>query len=80
MAACLDALPQTISSLPPSGSDIHRYTCKSYTNNLLINLHSLWRSEYFCDVELAAGNFTVKVTYLMTLLFNNLLIMISLGS
>ncbi|XP_076046546.1 actin-binding protein IPP-like isoform X2 [Oratosquilla oratoria] len=61
MAACVGLLPP--SQGPPMsslGNDAHRYACKSYANKLLQNLHTLWQSEHFCDVEITAGGFVVK--------------------
>lgn len=60
MAKCIGMYPQPITNISPCGSDAH-CSCKLYTNKLLFNLYKLWRSEYFCDVELAAGNYVVKV-------------------
>ncbi|KAL7648711.1 UNVERIFIED_CONTAM: hypothetical protein RMT77_000618 [Armadillidium vulgare] len=59
MAQCIGVYPQPVPSRSPCGSDVH-CSCSLYTNKLLLNLHSLWQSEYFCDVELAAGNYIVK--------------------
>ena len=56
MATCVELQPTG----PPLGNDAHRYACKSYANKLLHNLHSLWQSQNFCDVEISAGSYVVK--------------------
>ncbi|MPC86431.1 hypothetical protein E2C01_081258 [Portunus trituberculatus] len=65
MAACVGVLPPPAQGAPPPTSslvsDTHRYACKSYANKLLQNLCALWHSQHFCDVEISAGGFVVKV-------------------
>ena len=72
MAACTEVLhpPQAQSSLsnaPLFANDAHRYACKSYANKLLHNLHSLWQSQHFCDVEISAGSYVVKVRFIFNI-------------
>ena len=64
MASCVELQPPQPTG-PPLGNDAHRYACKSYANKLLHNLHSLWQSQHFCDVEISAGSYVVKVNTLI---------------
>ena len=69
MAACVGLLPPVQGAPSSLGSDAHRYACKSYANKLLQNLCSLWHSQHFCDVEISAGEFVVKVWTLVASIY-----------